>query len=228
MKKLTFTILFLFASIAMMQAQFGIGVVTGGDTYQRYINPNHPSDSGAYRSAGNVLLNGGIGPKIWVGGRRFSLSIESQVIVATTAFNMREYKGLGAVAFPIMAHLNFRNLSSFSNNSFGTGFAIGGGVQYSRTEWFGLTRKFEYLERKLFPTYVLELQAGGGGKGVTVYGYVRYGLGLDENMERTGASSLNLGISTSFNITQMMRNAKNEKSNSTSDDGEPKKPIFKQ
>ena len=222
-KVILFTFLFLFAGLSLVQAQVGIGLVTGGDFYQRYVNPTHEADSGAYRSAGNALLNSGIGPKIWIGSRRFSLSIESQVVIASTAFNMREYKGLGAVAFPIMAHLNFNGLSSFSNNSFGTGFAIGGGVQYSRTEWFGLTRDYEYLERKLFPTYVAEIQAGAGGKGITFYGYVRYGLGLGANRERTGASSLNIGMATSFNISQIRRNSKNEKKNSdASGDEKPK------
>lgn len=201
-----FFMLFAFAS----QAQIGIGLTTGGDLYQRYTNPENPADSGALRSSGNALLNSSVGPKIWIGGDRFSLSIEAQVILGATGFDINEYKGMGTVAFPLMAHLNFKGNSGFGNRTkFGTGFSIGGGIQYNKTELYGTTREFEDLERKLFPTYVGEIQLGGGGGGVNVYFYTRYGVGYDfDTSEFTGARSLNIGISSSFNITSLKKGGK--------------------
>ena len=205
----TFFMLFAFAS----QAQIGIGLTTGGDLYQRYTNPENPADSGSLRSSGNALSNSAIGPKIWIGGDRFSLSVEAQVIFGATGFDVNEYKGLGTVAFPIMAHLNFKGHSGFGNKTkFGTGFSIGGGVQYSKTELYGTTKDFEDLERKLFPTYVGEIQVGGGGNGINIYLYTRYGVGYDfDTSEFTGGRSFNIGIASSFNITTLKKGKKSSK-----------------
>lgn len=215
-----FALLFL-TNLAQAQVKFGVGLTMGGDFYQRYANPENPADSGALRSAGNVLLNSTMGPKIWVGGRRFSLSVETQLVLGYTAFGIREYKGMGSVAYPIMAHLNFNGLSGFSNNNFGTGFSIGGGIQYSRTELYGTTREYENLDRKLFPTYVAEVKLGLGGKGVMVDLYARYGLGFDGNNQLNGANSLNIGLSSAFNISQIRRNGK-QSSTGSSDEGQSK------
>lgn len=190
------------------QAQIGIGIATNSDFYLRYVNPENPADSGALRSSGNALLNGGLGPKIWVGGKRFSLSVEAQAVFSATALNVSEYKGLGAVAFPMMARLNFNGLSGLSSNNFSGGLSIGGGIQYNRTELYGVSNRFPDVERKLFPTYVTEVQLGGGGRGVTFYLYGRYGIGFDPDWNDTGARSLNIGMGTSFNITQMKRTMK--------------------
>ncbi len=209
MKRLTqiiTTLLFLVVALPMAQAQIGFGLTTGGDFYQRYTNPEDASDTtGALRSAGNMFTNMSLGPKVWIGSRRFSLSIETQVVFGATAFSIREYKGMGAVAFPIMAHLNFKGLSGFNKNSFGTGFAIGGGIQYNRTELYGTTKEYDYLERKLFPTYVAEVKVGGGGQGILIDFYVRYGLGLDENNALNGANSLNIGINAAYNLTVLRK-----------------------
>lgn len=202
------TLLFLVITVATAQAQIGIGLTSGGDFYQRYTNPENPADSGALRSAGNMFTNMSIGPKIWIGSRRFSISIETQIVFGATAFSIREYKGLGAVAYPIMAHLNFNGLSGFTKNSFGTGFAFGGGIQYNRTELYGVTSRFSNVERTLFPTYVAEVKYGGGGQGIMFDLYIRYGLGFDEDMELNGANSLNIGINASYNLTLLRRSAR--------------------
>ena len=218
----TFFVMFAFVS----QAQIGIGVTTGGDLYQRYTNPENPADSGALRSSGNALLNSSFGPKIWIGGDRFSLSVEAQVILGATGFDMNEYKGLGMLAFPVMAHLNFKGNSGFGNKTkFGTGFSVGGGVQYSKTELYGTTKDFEDLERKLFPTYVGEIQIGGGGGGINIYFYTRYGVGYDfDTSEFTGANSLNIGISSSFNITALKK-SKSSKNNFDDDAVEEEETV---
>ncbi|MGB0864536.1 MAG: hypothetical protein ACPGXZ_16560, partial [Saprospiraceae bacterium] len=214
------TTLLFFACLPYAQAQFGIGLTTGGDFYQRYANPENPADSGALRSSGNVFLNSAIGPKIWIGKRRFSVSIEAQVVYGATSIGIREYKGMGTIAFPMMMHLNFNGLSGFSNNNFGTGFSIGGGVQYSKTELYGTTRDYENLDRNLFPTYVGEVKLGFGGKGIMVDLFLRYGLGLDSDRKLSGANSLNIGLSSSFNLTQIKKNGK-KKSKNQSKDAQP-------
>jgi len=212
MKKLTqifTTLLFLTLTAVTVQAQIGFGLTSGGDLYQRYTNPKDATDStGALRSSGNVFTNMSVGPKIWIGSRRFSVSFETQVNIGLTAFSIREYKGLGAVSFPIMAHLNFKGLSGFNKNSFGTGYAIGGGIQYNRTELYGVTSKFDGIQRKLFPTYVAEVKVGGGGQGILFDMYIRYGLGLDENYELNGANSFNIGFNAAYNLTLLRKRGK--------------------
>ncbi len=209
-KNILITTLFLLIGLTTVQAQFGIGLTTGGDVYQRYANPRIDGDS-SYRSSGNVLLNSSIGPKIWIGSRRFSFSIETKINFGMTALNLREYKGMGAMAFPIMAHLNFNGLSGFAGSGYTSGFAIGGGIQYNRTELYKTTNEFKYLNRKFFPTYVAEFKTGAGfGSGITLDFYTRFGLGYDED-GFNGANSLNIGISASFNITELRKKGRSRK-----------------
>lgn len=54
--------------------QFGYGLTASNDLYQRYINPD---DGKTKPSAGSALLNIGMGPKIWLGGKicRFRLRL---------------------------------------------------------------------------------------------------------------------------------------------------------
>jgi hypothetical protein len=219
----TFLMLFTF----LAQGQFGIGLTTGGDLYQRYTNPENPADSGALRSSGNAILNSSLGPKIWIGGNKFSLSIEAQVILGATGFDMNEYKGMGMLGLPIMAHLNFKGNSGFGNKTkFGTGFSVGGGIQYNKTEIYGTTKDYLNLERKLFPTYVGELQFGGGGGGINVYFYTRYGVGYDfDTSELTGANSLNIGIASSFNLTAFKKGKKSPTTDGDDDDAVDDAPV---
>jgi opacity protein-like surface antigen len=194
-------ILFLFSSfIGYSQILFGAGISYGYDTYQRYVNPIHPADSGIARGAGNTLTNLSIGPKIWIGHEdfeNFSFSVESNANIGLTALSIRDFKGLGALAFPILGHFNFYGLSSFSEEDFG--FAVGGGIQYNRTELFGVRRSYAGLERSFFPTYVGEIQFGlnveGGFMAVL---YTRYGVGPNQS------SSLNIGATLAVNIVGLM------------------------
>ena len=63
--------------------QFGFGTVGGFDFYQRYKNP---VDNIAYPASGNALLNIIYGPKIWIGSKKFSVSLEGQVNLGLTSF----------------------------------------------------------------------------------------------------------------------------------------------
>ena len=109
---------------------------------------------------------------------------------------LNDYKGLGAVSFPVMAKLNFQGLSAL-NREGKFGFSIGAGIQWSKTELFGLKNSFEEqgVSRDLFKTYILEAAYGFGMSGFTLHAFVRYGWN-----KGTDANTLNFGIGYDFNL----------------------------
>jgi hypothetical protein len=202
MKKVTIILTFLFSGLMTHQAnaQVGGGLVFGGDWYQWYQNPTVDGES-ALTSVGNVLLNVAIGPKFWVGGEKFSLSVEGHVNWGVTSFDMHEYKGMGTIAFPMIAKLNFGSLSSFSDSE-KKGFYIGGGVQYTRTELYGLTADFiDNTTRKLFRTWIGEIGYGSGTNGTVTTSFVRVGVGDND------AFTLNVGSLISLNFKEVLNNS---------------------
>lgn len=213
MKKITIILAFLFSGLATTQvnAQFGGGLVFGGDWYQWYQNPKVDGEN-SLTSAGNVLLNVAIGPKIWFGGEKFSLSLEGHLNWGVTSFDMHEYKGMGTIAFPMIAKLNFGSLSSFGNSD-KKGFYIGGGVQYSRTELYGLTADYrDNTSRNLFRTWIGEIGYGSGKNGSVTNSFVRFGFGDNQ------AFSLNIGSLISFNFKEFIKGLDfNEDSDSGND-----------
>lgn len=200
MKKVTIIFVLLFSGLGItdVSAQFGAGFVLSGDYYQWYRNPTYSGQTDQ-QSSGNVLLNGAIGPKVWLGKDGFSLSLEGQFNWGITAFDMHEYKGMGNISFPILAKLNFGALSTFKDDA-ERGFYIGGGVQYSRTEAYGLTSDFDgNTTRNLFPTVIGEIGYGVGGKGFVMSTFVRIGLGLND------AFTLNVGSIMDLNISNLIK-----------------------
>jgi hypothetical protein len=186
--------------------QFGYGITMNNDIYHRYTNPL--DSTGASRSAGSALLNLSVGPKIWIGGPKFSISAEAQAGIGFLGLALKDYKGLGTASFPILVKLNFKGLSSFEKEGM-TGFSIGGGIQYSKTELYGLSDKFESkgVERKLFKTYVVQAGYGFGLSGFAVSGFLKYGWNAD-----TKANLATLGIQWDFNLpmTNKISNPTNE------------------
>lgn len=171
-------VLFVFLIVPIsLGAQFEFGYTSGFDLYQRYKNP---VDEIAYPAAGNALLSLNAGPKIWLGTPKFSLSLEAQANLGLLTLAVKDFKGLGSISFPLLAKLNFNALSGMTED-FGAGWAIGGGVQYSKTELYYLSGKFKDLGvvRKLFPTYIAEINFGGGGFANIGYLYLRYGYNFD-------------------------------------------------
>ncbi|MFK7948778.1 MAG: hypothetical protein AB8G11_14390 [Saprospiraceae bacterium] len=200
MKKITIIFAFLFSGLAMtdVAAQVGAGLVFGGDYYQWYRNPTVAGETDQ-QSSGNAILNGAFGPKIWFGAKNFSLSLEGHINWAITAFDMHEYKGMGHLSFPLLAKLNFGALSTFDGGT-SRGFYIGGGVQYSRTEAYGLTGDFDdNTTRNYFQTLIGEIGFGGGEDGVVTTTFVRFGVG--EN----NALTLNIGSMLNFNVGEFIR-----------------------
>ena len=183
-------IIFIYSNLF---SQIGFGTVGGIDLYQRYVNPK---DEIAYPAAGNAMLNLIYGPKIWLGTKDISLSVEAQLNLGLTSFAIKDFKGLGAVSFPLLAKINYKGLSGFLPG-FAKGVALGGGVQYTKTELiFNKNFKNKGVARGFFKTYVFEIDYGVGSFGSGGYFYVRYG--IDNN---TDASSLNIGVLYNINKT---------------------------
>ncbi len=208
MKKISLLFLipfsFLFFIAQPSFAQFGLGLTYNWDIYQRYVNPE-ANDGNDQRSSGNAFLNLGVGPKMWVGGEDFSFSVEGKAVISPTALDINQYKGLGAVAFPLTARFNIGAFSGFKSNV-NWGLSVGGGIQYSRTELFGLKSEFQNLERDFFETYFGELSIGfGGGEGIDIGLFVRYGVGPDN------ASTLNIGTNININYLLLRKSRRGER-----------------
>ncbi len=195
--------LFYLMLVVMMatqtSAQFGIGLTVSDDLYNIYSNER---DGIAHRRNGSVLINPAVGPKIWVGAEKFSVSVEAQANLGLLGLAVKDYKGLGSVSFPIMTKLNFGGLSGL-NKDMAFGWSIGGGIQYNRTEIYGLSQEFRDLGvvRDYFKTYNVQFGAGMGISGFTGHAFVRYGV----NPDLDGANNFHFGIQMDFNIIKMRK-----------------------
>lgn len=181
-----------------MKAQFGYGYTVSNDLYQRYTNPKEALGD---RSVGNAILNLGLGPKLWVGSKNISFSVEAQAVMGFTTISTSSFQGMGSLAFPIMAKFNFNGTSTF-DKEMTTGFNIGAGLQSSRTELYGISKE-DYnngLRRDYFDTYIIQAGYGGGLNGFAASFFVRYGFNSD-----TDASTLNIGLQYDFNMKMMKK-----------------------
>ena len=193
MTRVVFIFLCFTCFVTASSAQFGYGITAKTGLYERWSNPEDDISS---RTSGSALINLGVGPKIWVGGSKFALSVEASANIAPFAFSLGEFKGLGAASFPMIARLNFGGLTAL--NKKGTmGVSIGGGVQWAKTELFGITSKFEQQggQRKFYKSFLGEITAGFGMSGFAGYVYIRYGENTD-----IGVKTFNLGIGYDFNV----------------------------
>lgn len=195
--KSIFTAFIFCITVSLAHGQFGIGLTASHDIYQYYQNPDDALDEST--SAGSALLNFGLGPKIWMGGNDFSISLEAQATIGFLGLSIRDYKGLGTTSFPIMAKFNFGGLSGLDKEG-KFGWSLGAGIQYSKTELYYLSNSFEEKggERDLFKTYVGQVGYGFGMSGFTAHGFIRVGYHPDD-----GARSLNIGIQYDFNIPKL-------------------------
>jgi hypothetical protein len=198
LKKILISAIILVSITFSLQAQFGYGFSVTNNLYNRYTNPEDPGVD-VYNSAGSFLLNLGVGPKIWVGGEDFSFSAEGQGMISFLGLATSDYKGLGMSAFPVMGKFNFGGLSGL-NKEGKFGFSIGAGVQWSRTELYGLRDNFAELgvTRDWFRTYVGEIGYGFGLSGFSAKAILRYGYDPDSN-----ANTFNFGIQYDFNLPKL-------------------------
>jgi len=192
--------LFFLISFNLLQAQFGYGFTASNDIYHRYVNPKVQNES-ASRAAGSVLLNLGVGPKLWIGNKKYSFSAETQAIVGFLGLSAKDYKGLGTVSFPVIGKFNFKGLSSFDREG-KMGFSLGGGIQWTKTEIFGVSDEFKSqgVQRKFFTTYIIQAGYGFGLSGFTAHGFVRYGFNQDDK-----SNTLNIGLQYDFNYPMLKK-----------------------
>jgi len=167
------------------------------ELYTRYANP---SDDIAARGAGSALINLGFGPKLWFGDADFAVSPEASFMFSPFALSTGNYKGLGAISFPLLVKLEFLGNSNFNDDG-KFGFSIGGGLQYSKTELWYLKDSFEEqgVDRNFFKTYVIEADFGYGLSGFDLHLFVRYGWSGD-----TDANTLNIGFGYDFNVPKLI------------------------
>ena len=200
MKRFLLIFCFFISVIQNHSAQVGYGFTVTNDLYHRMVNPKEVGVN-ASRSAGSFLLNLGVGPKIWFGNPKFSFSLEAQASLGFLGLSAGDYKGLGTAAFPILGKFNFKGLSTFDREG-KLGFSLGGGVQYNRTEVYGLTRKFqnEGVTRSFFTTYIVQAGYGFGISGFTIQGFLRLGYNPD-----TKANVGHFGIQYDFNTPMLKK-----------------------
>lgn len=198
----------LATQLLVFVGSYGYGQVAYGFTlktelYSRYSNP---PDEVASASAGSALLNIGLGPKLWFGGRNMTFSPEVAVIFSPFALSTGDFKGLGAVSFPIIGKFQFLGMSNLNKDG-KFGFAVGGGLQYTRTELFGLKESFEEkgVQRKYFKTYVVEADFGFGLSGFNLHGLVRYGFNTSID-----ANTMSIGIGYDFNVPYLKKATNSE------------------
>ncbi|MBK8699542.1 MAG: hypothetical protein IPN29_08365 [Saprospiraceae bacterium] len=195
--RLLFVFMFLF-SFSAAYSQVGYGFTMTNDIYHRYANPK---DGLAYPASGSAILNIGGGPKVWFGGRNLSLSLEGQAVIGFLGLAVKDYKGLGTVSYPLMAKLNFNGLSALDKEG-RMGWSVGGGIQYSKTELYGLDDDFEAkgVKRKLFKTYFAQMGYGFGISGFGVQGFARYGWNGDSK-----ANTMAIGLQWDFNMRMLKK-----------------------
>jgi hypothetical protein len=191
--------LVLITSAGFLHGQFGIGLTVTNDIYNRYGNPK---DSIAHNGNGSVILNLGVGPKIWFGGEKMSASLETYANVGLFGLALPDYKGLGNISFPLIAKLNFGGLSGL-NKEGRTGFSVGGGLQWNKTELYYLSNDFENrgVDRGFYRTYVVQAGYGFGLTGFGIQFFTRYGW----NPDVEGGNSLNIGLQFDFNALKLSK-----------------------
>ena len=195
MKRFAYGILLVLFTLPIT-AQVGAGFTVSWDAYTRFKNPDVDP---YYDAAGSALLNFGLGPKIWIGGESFSFSAEAQATISPLALSLQDYKGLGMASFPVIGKFNFNGVSGL-NKEGDLGFSIGGGIQWTRTELFGLSSDFEAdgVERSLTKVYVGVLGYGFGISGFAGQVVAKYGFHPD-----TEANVFGLGLQFDFNIPKL-------------------------
>lgn len=204
-QKVIYATLFIIMLLASsVKAQFGIGLAAKWDLYHRITNP---SDDLAYTSAGSAILNLGLGPKIWLGHPKMSLSVEAIPSIGFLGLAIKDYKGLGTASLPILACLNIKGVSGLDPEG-RTGMSIGGGIDYSRTELYGLDPDYKRqgVSRGWNKTYLVHAGYGFGLQGFGLQGFGRYGFNPDND-----ASTFSVGILWDFNFLRL-RKIKNKAS----------------
>lgn len=196
MKQLLLIVAFV-CSTYILNAQFGYGVTFSNDIYNRYTNPEQDID--VYEGNGSLLFNLGVGPKIWIGAPIFSFSLETQAKIGLFGLALKDFKGMGNHAIPIIGRLNFGGLTGLDKEG-KFGWSIGGGIQLNKTELYYTTDSYsdKGVDRNYFRTFVGQVAYGFGLSGFAIQGVLRYGFNPD-----TKANSFNFGLQYDLNFPKL-------------------------
>ncbi len=181
-------------------AQFNSRLVIGTDLYQWYSNPLKVGSTASSSSGG--VLSAILGSEIMAGRNNYSVGLEANVNLGWLDFDT-DYKGWGAVSFPFILKLNSGSLSGFSDKLIG--WSIGLGMQYQKTELFGLTDAYQFTHRIFFPTYIGQIELAGGIGGLILAYYIRLG----KNPCLENAISFNTGLL--FRLNYFHKNVQTKK-----------------
>jgi len=196
--KQVFIVMTLVCTTYMLKAQFGYGITFSNDIYNRYTNPEQKNID-VYEGNGSLLLNLGLGPKIWIGAPKFSFSLESQAKIGLLGLALKDFKGMGNHAVPVIGRFNFGGLSGLDKEG-KFGWSIGGGIQFNKTELYYTADKYsdQGIDRNYFRTYVGQIAYGFGLSGFAIQGVLRVGYDPD-----TKANSFNFGLQYDLNFPKL-------------------------
>ena len=196
--KQVFLVIALACSTYVLNAQFGYGLTFSNDIYNRYTNPEQ-KDIDVYEGNGSLLLNFGLGPKIWIGAPKFSFSLETQAKIGMLGLALKDFKGMGNHSIPIIGRLNFGGLTALDKEG-KFGWSIGGGIQLNKTELYYTTNEYSDrgIDRNYFRTYVGQIAYGFGLSGFAIQGVLRVGYNPD-----TKANSFNFGLQYDLNVPKL-------------------------
>ena len=101
----------------------------------------------------------------------------------------------------MMAKLNFNGLSGMDKEG-RQGWYIGGGLQYFRTELYGLSdsAKSAGVERAMYPSYIGQFGYGFGLSGFVASGFIRAGYHPDNK-----SNFFAIGIQADFNRVMLKK-----------------------
>lgn len=165
--------------------------------YQRY--PPQQFNFPDTRSVGQVLnVLPGVGGGLLIGDKRyFAFSLEGQANYYPFSFDLVEYKGMGAVSFPVLGLFHIFLNSSFREEpdpdfkkppTSRTFIYFGGGVQWMATEFQARPQDYQKQYNPFFMTYVGEVGLGMGLNGSIFAIFGRFGMDDQEGI------SIDVGI----------------------------------
>lgn len=196
--KQVFLVIALACSTYVLNAQFGYGLTFSNDIYNRYTNPEQ-KDIDVYEGNGSLLLNFGLGPKIWIGAPKFSFSLETQAKIGMLGLALKDFKGIGNHSIPIIGRFNFGGLTALDKEG-KFGWSIGGGIQLNKTELYYTSNEYtdRGIDRNYFKTFVGQIAYGFGLSGFAIQGVFRVGYNPD-----TKANSFNFGLQYDLNVPKL-------------------------
>jgi hypothetical protein len=152
-------ILVFCTQLEAQKLQMGMSFYLDYNLYHWYKKP--ASLSPETESAGqilNLLPIGGMG--LWIGrAGSTTLGIEGGIDYSPFSFDTKEYKGMGAVSFPVLVRLTQPFAPQQGISPF---FGVGAGLQWNRIDLYGRPSGSQTALNPYFQTRVIEFSLGMG------------------------------------------------------------------